>query len=124
MIRRPPRPTRTATLFPYTTLFRSRAPRDAGSGLAAAALRRPAGQYRGFGEEAVLAVEAHLVAVDHHRVAGRLAVRPLPPLPVPSLFLEPPVSLVPASAGIALGPGTAPGRVAFPSAGLVVPRAV
>src|SRR3546814_11618724 len=25
MIRRPPRPTRTATLFPYTTLFRSRA---------------------------------------------------------------------------------------------------
>src|SRR3546814_7057786 len=25
MIRRPPRPTRTDTLFPYTTLFRSRA---------------------------------------------------------------------------------------------------
>src|SRR3546814_5111160 len=24
MLRRPPRPTRTATLFPYTTLFRSR----------------------------------------------------------------------------------------------------
>src|SRR3546814_11041833 len=24
MVRRPPRPTRTATLFPYTTLFRSR----------------------------------------------------------------------------------------------------
>src|SRR3546814_7413947 len=29
MIRRPPRPTRTYTLFPYTTLFRS-APGDAG----------------------------------------------------------------------------------------------
>src|SRR3546814_4479146 len=27
MIRRPPRPTRTDTLFPYTTLFRSAAPR-------------------------------------------------------------------------------------------------
>src|SRR3546814_3700642 len=29
MIRRPPRSTRTDTLFPYTTLFRSLAPRDA-----------------------------------------------------------------------------------------------
>src|SRR3546814_13948867 len=28
MIRRPPRSTRTDTLFPYTTLFRSPAPRD------------------------------------------------------------------------------------------------
>src|SRR6056297_1037497 len=31
MIRRPPRPTRTDTLFPYTTLFRSHAP-DLGTG--------------------------------------------------------------------------------------------
>src|SRR3546814_4181826 len=30
MIRRPPRSTRTDTLFPYTTLFRSRARRGAG----------------------------------------------------------------------------------------------
>src|SRR3546814_8347967 len=30
MIRRPPRSTRTDTLFPYTTLFRSRPPGDAG----------------------------------------------------------------------------------------------
>src|SRR3546814_9522243 len=29
MIRRPPRSTRTDTLFPYTTLFRSRGERDA-----------------------------------------------------------------------------------------------
>src|SRR3546814_6638381 len=29
MIRRPPRSTRTDTLFPYTTLFRSRAPQRA-----------------------------------------------------------------------------------------------
>src|SRR3546814_10600072 len=28
MIRRPPRSTRTDTLFPYTTLFRSRVPKD------------------------------------------------------------------------------------------------
>src|SRR3546814_18987189 len=32
MIRRPPRSTRTDTLFPYTTLFRSFATRNAGSG--------------------------------------------------------------------------------------------
>src|SRR3546814_4329194 len=31
MIRRPPRSTRTATLFPYTTLFRSSPPNSAGS---------------------------------------------------------------------------------------------
>src|SRR3546814_14140463 len=30
MIRRPPRSTRTDTLFPYTTLFRSQRPDDAG----------------------------------------------------------------------------------------------
>src|SRR3546814_1911546 len=30
MIRRPPRSTRTDTLFPYTTLFRSRGPDDPG----------------------------------------------------------------------------------------------
>src|SRR3546814_12831189 len=38
MIRRPPRSTRTDTLFPYTTLFRS---------LAAAALRCVGGQFKG-----------------------------------------------------------------------------
>src|SRR3546814_11750484 len=32
MIRRPPRSTRTDTLFPYTTLFRSRAPARHGGG--------------------------------------------------------------------------------------------
>src|SRR3546814_1269573 len=34
MIRRPPRSTRTDTLFPYTTLFRSDLAGEAGSGLA------------------------------------------------------------------------------------------
>src|SRR3546814_12775363 len=38
MIRRPPRSTRTDTLFPYTTLFRSTAP---GTGSAAHARLRP-----------------------------------------------------------------------------------
>src|SRR3546814_6920121 len=37
MIRRPPRSTRTDTLFPYTTLFRSRGMRKAGHGWPAAA---------------------------------------------------------------------------------------
>src|SRR3546814_19565313 len=36
MIRRPPRSTRTDTLFPYTTLFRSLACRAAGAAIAAA----------------------------------------------------------------------------------------
>src|SRR3546814_15721945 len=35
MIRRPPRSTRTDTLFPYTTLFRSAASRDAAIGILA-----------------------------------------------------------------------------------------
>src|SRR3546814_4504589 len=41
MIRRPPRSTRTDTLFPYTTLFRSRGPGrlDTGGGLIARSAR-------------------------------------------------------------------------------------
>src|SRR3546814_10083541 len=39
MIRRPPRSTRTDTLFPYTTLFRSTHPRTAGRRHAAASSR-------------------------------------------------------------------------------------
>src|SRR3546814_14586869 len=45
MIRRPPRSTRTDTLFPYTTLFRSALRRRPGHGLRAAA-RRGAGNRR------------------------------------------------------------------------------
>src|SRR3546814_18337675 len=40
MIRRPPRSTRTDTLFPYTTLFRSRGGKDGG----APAVANPAGE--------------------------------------------------------------------------------
>src|SRR3546814_15705799 len=47
MIRRPPRSTRTDTLFPYTTLFRSAAVADGGdrgrAGAAAGASAEPAG---------------------------------------------------------------------------------
>src|SRR3546814_18897787 len=62
MIRRPPRSTRTDTLFPYTTLFRSppRADRDAdqsdrdradgGGGLAAGKTRRRGARDRGAGQ--------------------------------------------------------------------------
>src|SRR3546814_7330947 len=54
MIRRPPRSTRTDTLFPYTTLFRSRYPgsrhrRRAGSGRAPVAF--PVGTGTSFASE-------------------------------------------------------------------------
>src|SRR3546814_13538336 len=67
MIRRPPRSTRTDTLFPYTTLFRSLV--DAQPCPAAA----EAGQ-RGLGEGFLELVETAQVAVDAlGDVAGRLA---------------------------------------------------
>src|SRR3546814_9543873 len=47
MIRRPPRSTRTDTLFPYTTLFRSPPPARAGARRDAA--RAPRGRVRGRG---------------------------------------------------------------------------
>src|SRR3546814_14763455 len=51
MIRRPPRPTRPDTLFPYTTLFRSEPPRgqregEARAGLGARLRRLPRGPAR------------------------------------------------------------------------------
>src|SRR3546814_15115289 len=52
MIRRPPRSTRTDTLFPYTTLFRSvreRASRRAARALRRAAQGRPLGQAEACG---------------------------------------------------------------------------
>src|SRR3546814_2828953 len=51
MIRRPPRSTRTDTLFPYTTLFRS------------AATAQPLGDAIAFG--------LRLAGADHHLVIGR-----------------------------------------------------
>src|SRR3546814_4450371 len=71
MIRRPPRSTRTDTLFPYTTLFRSR--------------DRIVAQY-GYGEEATRALELETVRVSianirtfpfvaEREAAGKLTLR-------------------------------------------------
>src|SRR3546814_3826424 len=46
MIRRPPRSTRTDTLFPYTTLFRSSSPRSTRASPGPPPCRRPAGRRR------------------------------------------------------------------------------
>src|SRR3546814_1466231 len=54
MIRRPPRSTRTDTLFPYTTLFRSRRAAEARPGGGLAARDRPAGRPAQGAAEAAL----------------------------------------------------------------------
>src|SRR3546814_15626631 len=66
MIRRPPRSTRTDTLFPYTTLFRSARERAAGKDVRRAAER---------------AVHRHLSAVDDRRPRKRRTVARQPGLP-------------------------------------------
>src|SRR3546814_16892379 len=60
MIRRPPISTRTDTLFPYTTLFRSRP-----SGIAGFRSdgRLHGGDHRVFGEDAANDVEAFLLGI-------------------------------------------------------------
>src|SRR3546814_6270527 len=58
MIRRPPRSTRTDTLFPYTTLFRS----VGGGGIESAA--RDA-RYRAFNELAAQAGVQHILLAQH-----------------------------------------------------------
>src|SRR3546814_2684297 len=77
MIRRPPRSTRTATLFPYTTLFRSGEERDhrpdrrEGRLLcqAVAAARRP--RWLGEGGDRGLPHLYPRAAVDHGQYRGR-----------------------------------------------------
>src|SRR3546814_1645841 len=71
MIRRPPRSTRTDTLFPYTTLFRSI---DGGitQGLRAAALGIAEAQRQAADGIAGILVELSAERVDHaDRLAGR-----------------------------------------------------
>src|SRR3546814_3056082 len=71
MIRRPPRSTRTDTLFPYTTLFRSDAPDDRRAGdPAPAEAERPAD---GHAPEAVPLVRHRRIACrrDAERHPGR-----------------------------------------------------
>src|SRR3546814_9828909 len=93
MIRRPPRSTRTDTLFPYTTLFRSdqaddpalgpRGHHDRGDGQPGASLLVPAGPQRhrslqpaaqtAYGIAVGLGLEEGVLAVDGH---GTTLVRP------------------------------------------------
>src|SRR3546814_11784935 len=81
MIRRPPRSTRTYTLFPYTTLFRSgavAAPDDKWL-RQLAALRQVAGDRLedvGEGGDAF----GRAVLVDHHRHVDALAAETIEPL--------------------------------------------
>src|SRR3546814_3328436 len=70
MIRRPPRSTRTDTLFPYTTLFRSIVPlRPAGRG---------GDQGLGSGDLARRRRKGGVAGVDLRRMDQRLAVEPQP----------------------------------------------
>src|SRR3546814_6485025 len=67
MIRRPPRSTRTDTLFPYTTLFRSGQPDDAG---ARGRPRRRRGRRRLSRRAFAKAVGGRLRAAPFIRAAG------------------------------------------------------
>src|SRR3546814_19154765 len=79
MIRRPPRSTRTDTLFPYTTLFRSVEARDRARGHVAQALLDDARRLIDFlhaDHEAVVAVAARADRnVEFHRGIGVIGLR-------------------------------------------------
>src|SRR3546814_9706546 len=66
MIRRPPRSTRTDTLFPYTTLFRSSKPGSPGD---------PIGRYRRTTSSEEIMVRA-ASPVSPHRPSGQAAPQP------------------------------------------------
>src|SRR3546814_2124568 len=76
MIRRPPRSTRTDTLFPYTTLFRSgidvESRLEPFDDLAAAVVGRADQEAVGFVEDR--GVDLRLGAADERRAADRFAV--------------------------------------------------
>src|SRR3546814_12385556 len=69
MIRRPPRSTRTDTLFPYTTLFRSRQFLDGRRGRAVG--QAEPGQHHGDARTLVLHVEGLAVALPVRELLGR-----------------------------------------------------
>src|SRR3546814_1385731 len=79
MLRRPPRSTRTDTLFPYTTLFRSR--RSAGT-RHARATREGVAHFAGLGHGADVrhdvagrVFDVHLAAEDPHRGRRHACIR-------------------------------------------------
>src|SRR3546814_19472560 len=69
MIRRPPRSTRTDTLFPYTTLFRSAQPRNAATGTMSDKMKS---NYRIQGAtgdwEVVIGLEVHAQVTSHAKL--------------------------------------------------------
>src|SRR3546814_13115883 len=70
MIRRPPRSTRTDTLFPYTTLFRSQDPHFLGE------LLEPLGKGvidRIVGERAAAVRDSLVETIDDHRIEPAVA---------------------------------------------------
>src|SRR3546814_2570410 len=72
MIRRPPRSTRTDTLFPYTTLFRSQDPHFLGE------LLKPLGKGvidRIVGERAAAVRDSLVETIDDHRIEPAVAGR-------------------------------------------------
>src|SRR3546814_15961016 len=79
MIRRPPRSTRTDTLFPYTTLFRSRQNKWGGAGLASPQLWCLPGRGRGAGRRLVPdgLAGGHLAVVFDFGDAGDLQRGPI-----------------------------------------------
>src|SRR3546814_13824066 len=76
MIRRPPRSTRTDTLFPYTTLFRSRVQRRVASGVAGRPLHRLPGTGQGQGR-----LPAGRAGRSDRRGGGTPVARPVPASP-------------------------------------------
>src|SRR3546814_17500588 len=66
MIRRPPRSTRTDTLVPYTTLFRSAAPKGASAATSASVMQH------GKGEGTITAIDPakNMVTLDHGEIAA------------------------------------------------------
>src|SRR3546814_1076176 len=66
MIRRPPRSTRTDTLFPYTTLFRSRGRAQGGAAVLDVEAERVQRRRR-LGHLGTAEQDVHLVAVLGHR---------------------------------------------------------
>src|SRR3546814_1200224 len=72
MIRRPPRSTRTDTLFPYTTLFRSDVPQASGPGRGGRQCGLPAARHEARGRGA--GSGAGEAGVDHAAQAVRVRV--------------------------------------------------
>src|SRR3546814_3645401 len=73
MIRRPPRSTRTATLFPYTTLFRSSRLSSAGrpSPLVTVGIMDDKGALLGHGERGEVVIRSSLVMAGYYKNPDR-----------------------------------------------------